>query len=218
MFNRGRVTSDERSTSISVIRRLPLACYAGTASGGRLSPLRTRSPVAVPCLISTSSDSENSADDFRNLFMCEFVDDKASVFLFEDLQRCMVDSRWKSGKTCAVCRRPFNWRPVWMGYDPSHTGDSAAVRCWLRRLSPGQVPHPERHQWKGMDFAAQAEAIRQLTEKYTSTTSVSMRPVSAGFPAGSLVLSWRRAISHTPEMKTAMVLKAKDTIRAVSGI
>lgn len=35
---------------------------------------------------------ENSADDFKNLFMCEFVDDKASVFPFEELQRCMVDT------------------------------------------------------------------------------------------------------------------------------
>ena len=34
---------------------------------------------------------ENSDEDFKNLFMCEFVDDKASVFPFEELQRCMVD-------------------------------------------------------------------------------------------------------------------------------
>ncbi|WME33020.1 terminase family protein [Klebsiella pneumoniae] len=55
LFNRGRSTATNVSTSISVTRRLPVAYFARTASGGRLSPLKTRSPVAAPCLTSTSS-------------------------------------------------------------------------------------------------------------------------------------------------------------------
>lgn len=53
---------------------------------------------------------ENSADDFRNLFMCEFVDDKASVFPFEELQRCMVDAmeEWEDFEQFAD--RPFTCR------------------------------------------------------------------------------------------------------------
>lgn len=33
-------------------------------------------------------------------------------------------------------------------------------------VSGGKFRMLERHQWKGMDFAAQAEGIRKLTEKY----------------------------------------------------
>lgn len=53
------------------------------------------------------SQAINSVDDFRNLFMCKFVDDKASVFPFEDLQRCMVDSleEWEDFAPGAWCSR-----------------------------------------------------------------------------------------------------------------
>ncbi|MGQ7146685.1 terminase large subunit domain-containing protein, partial [Escherichia sp. SS-MK2] len=68
---------------------------------------------------------ENSADDFKNLFMCEFVDDKASVFPFEELQRCMVDTLEEWEDYAPFAANPFGSRPVWIGYDPSHRGDSA---------------------------------------------------------------------------------------------
>lgn len=112
---------------------------------------------------------ENSADDFRNLFMCEFVDDKASVFPFEELQRCMVDAmeEWEDFEPFAD--RPFNWRPLWIGYDPSNTVD-----------------------YIGIDATGIGQGVYQLVRSF--------------FPAA-------RAIHYTPEMKTAMVLKAKDTIR-----
>jgi hypothetical protein len=68
---------------------------------------------------------ENSDEDFKNLFMCEFVDDKASVFPFEELQRCMVDVMEEWEDFAPFADHPFGSRPVWIGYDPSHTGDSA---------------------------------------------------------------------------------------------
>ncbi|RAM94977.1 hypothetical protein SE11_22760, partial [Salmonella enterica subsp. enterica serovar Braenderup] len=67
---------------------------------------------------------ENSDEDFKNLFMCEFVDDKASVFPFEELQRCMVDVMETWEDFAPFADHPFGSRPVWIGYDPSHTGDS----------------------------------------------------------------------------------------------
>jgi hypothetical protein len=57
--------------------------------------------------------------------MCEFVDDKASVFPFEELQRCMVDVMEEWEDFTPFADHPFGSRPVWIGYDPSHTGDSA---------------------------------------------------------------------------------------------
>lgn len=112
--------------------------------------------------------------------------------------------------------RPFNWRPVWIGYDPSHTGDSAGCAVLAPPLvAGGKFRILERHQWKGMDFATQAEAIRELTEKYC-VEYIGIDATGIGQGVYQLVRSFfpaARAIRYTPEMKTAMVLKAKDTIR-----
>ena len=70
---------------------------------------------------------EYSPAEYQNLLMCEFVDDTASVFPFAELQGCMVDTleEWEDFNPYAV--RPFGYRPVWIGYDPSEAngGDSA---------------------------------------------------------------------------------------------
>ncbi|MFV4846485.1 terminase ATPase subunit family protein [Edwardsiella tarda] len=157
---------------------------------------------------------ENSADDFKNLFMCEFVDDKASVFPFEELQRCMVDALEAWTDVNPYADHPFD-RPVWIGYDPSHTGDSAG--CVV--LAPPAVPGGkfrmlERHQWKGMDFSTQAEAIRALTEKYR-VDYIGIDATGIGQGVFQLVREFypaARELRYNPEVKTAMVLKSKDTI------
>ncbi|HFW0499664.1 TPA: terminase ATPase subunit family protein [Salmonella enterica subsp. enterica serovar Enteritidis] len=159
---------------------------------------------------------ENSDEDFKNLFMCEFVDDKASVFPFEELQRCMVDVMETWEDFAPFADHPFGSRPVWIGYDPSHTGDSAGcVVLAPPVVSGGKFRMLERHQWKGMDFAAQAEGIRRLTEKY-NVEYIGIDATGLGLGVFQLVRSFypaARGIRYTPEMKTAMVLKAKDTIR-----
>ncbi|HDJ9416797.1 TPA: terminase ATPase subunit family protein [Escherichia coli] len=159
---------------------------------------------------------ENSVDEFRNLFMCEFVDDKASVFPFEELQRCMVDSLEKWEDYTPFADRPFGHRPVWIGYDPSLRGDSAGcVVIAPPVVAGGRFRILERHQWKGMDFAQQAESIRELTQKYTAEY-IGIDATGLGQGVFQLVRSFypaAREIRYTPEMKTAMVLKAKDTIR-----
>jgi hypothetical protein len=64
-----------------------------------------------------------------------------------------------------------------------------------------------------MDFATQANSIRALTEKYHVEYIALMRPASGrGVSACPLVLPGSARIRYTPEVKTAMVLKAKDTI------
>ena len=159
---------------------------------------------------------ENSADDFKNLFMCEFVDDKASVFPFEELQRCMVDTLEEWEDYAPFAANPFGSRPVWIGYDPSHRGDSAGcVVLAPPVVAGGKFRILERHQWKGMDFATQAESIRKLTEKY-NVEYIGIDATGLGVGVFQLVRSFypaARDIRYTPEMKTAMVLKAKDVIR-----
>ncbi|MCZ5660679.1 hypothetical protein O5623_19255 [Escherichia coli] len=50
--------------------------------------------------------------------MCEFVDDKASVFPFKELQRCIVDTLEGWEDYAPFAANPFGSRPVWIGYEP----------------------------------------------------------------------------------------------------
>lgn len=79
----------------------------------------------------------------------------------------MVDTLEEWEDYAPFAANPFGSRPVWIGYDPSHRGDSAGcVVLAPPVVAGGKFRILERHQWKGMDFATQAESIRKLTEKY----------------------------------------------------
>ncbi|WP_421594964.1 terminase ATPase subunit family protein [Rahnella sp. PD4] len=158
---------------------------------------------------------EYSPAEYENLLMCEFVDDQASVFPFAELQGCMVDSLDEWEDFDPYLKRPFAYRPVWIGYDPSHTGDSAG--CALIAppvVSGGKFRVLERHQWKGMDFAAQARSIEELTNRY-AVEYIGIDATGIGQGVFQLVQQFfpaAREIRYSPEVKTALVLKAKDTI------
>ncbi|EKM6438480.1 terminase ATPase subunit family protein [Cronobacter sakazakii] len=215
LFNKGRTSAAER-VDIDI-------SHAALAGGMLCGDGQWRQIVTIEDALAGGCDlfdldalkRENSVEDFRNLFMCEFVDDKASVFPFEELQRCMVDSleEWEDFSPFAA--RPFGSRPVWIGYDPSHTGDSAGcVVLAPPVVSGGKFRILERHQWKGMDFATQAQAIRELTEKY-QVEYIGIDATGIGQGVFQLVRAFwpaAREIRYSPEVKTAMVLKAKDTI------
>ncbi|MDN0137669.1 terminase ATPase subunit family protein [Klebsiella pneumoniae] len=216
LFNRGRASASER-VDIDIIHDA-LAAGVACPDGQWRQIVTIEDALAGGCTLFNLEQlqRENSVDDFRNLFMCEFVDDKASVFPFEDLQRCMVDSLEEWEDFAPFADNPFGARPVWVGYDPSHSGDSAGcVVLAPPVVAGGKFRILERHQWKGMDFATQAESIRQLTEKY-NVEYIGIDATGLGIGVFQLVRSFypaARDIRYTPEMKTAMVLKAKDVIR-----
>ncbi|HHS9580987.1 terminase ATPase subunit family protein [Klebsiella pneumoniae subsp. ozaenae] len=216
LFNRGRARASER-VDID-ISHTALAGGVACPDGQWRQIVTIEDALAGGCTLFNLEQlqRENSVDDFRNLFMCEFVDDKASVFPFEDLQRCMVDSLEEWEDFAPFADNPFGSRPVWVGYDPSHSGDSAGcVVLAPPVVAGGKFRILERHQWKGMDFATQAESIRQLTEKY-NVEYIGIDATGLGIGVFQLVRSFypaARDIRYTPEMKTAMVLKAKDVIR-----
>lgn len=215
LFNRGRASASER-VEID-ISHAALARGVACADGQWRQIVTIEDALAGGCTLFDLDTlrRENSADDFRNLFMCEFVDDKASVFPFEELQRCMVDSMEEWEDYTPFADRPFGHRAVWIGYDPSHRGDSAGcVVIAPPVVAGGKFRILERHQWKGMDFATQAESIRALTQKY-NVEYIGIDSTGLGQGVFQLVRSFypaARDIRYTPEMKTAMVLKAKDTI------
>lgn len=216
LFNRGRASASER-VDIDISHDA-LAAGVACPDGQWRQIVTIEDALAGGCTLFNLEQlrQENSVDDFRNLFMCEFVDDKASVFPFEDLQRCMVDSMEEWEDFAPFADNPFGSRPVWIGYDPSHSGDSAGcVVLAPPVVAGGKFRILERHQWKGMDFATQAESIRQLTEKY-NVEYIGIDATGLGIGVFQLVRSFypaARDIRYTPEMKTAMVLKAKDVIR-----
>jgi hypothetical protein len=159
---------------------------------------------------------EYSPVEFENLFMCEFIDDSMSVFPLADLQRCMVDSwaEWKDYKPFAI--RPLGHRPVWVGYDPSHTGDAAALVVVAPPVvDGGKFRVIERHQFQGGDFAAQAEFIRKVTQRY-DVTYIGIDMTGLGLGVFQLVKAFYPAVrgfQYSPTVKQSLVMKAQDVIR-----
>jgi uncharacterized protein YjcR len=154
--------------------------------------------------------------DYQNLLMCEFIDDSASIFPFAELQKCMVDSweKWEDFK--AIAPRPFGHRPVWLGYDPALSGDSAGLAVLAPPLVPGgKFRVLEKRQWKGMDFAAQAEGIKQICSQY-NVAYIGVDTTGIGQGVYQLVKQFypaARAINYSVEMKARLVMKAQDVIR-----
>lgn len=159
---------------------------------------------------------EYSPDAFANLLMCEFVDDSASVFPLSMLQPCMVDSWIKWGDDYKpFAARPYGDRAVWIGYDPSETGDSAGLVIVAPPLvDGGKFRVLERHQFRGMDFAAQAEFIRKCMQRYW-VTYIGIDTTGMGTGVAQLVKQFFPAVttfSYSPEVKTKLVLKAFDVV------
>ncbi len=158
---------------------------------------------------------EYDAAAFQNLLMCQFVDDGASIFPLNMLQPCMVDSWsiWEDYKPFAA--RPFADRPVWVGYDPAENGDSAGLIVVAPPLVPGgKFRVLERHQFRGMDFAAQAETIRQVTRRFW-VTYIGIDTTGLGSAVAQLVRQFfpaLRTFSYNPEVKARLVMKAWDVI------
>ncbi len=215
-YNRGKAKADRVEIDLS---------HTNLASGKLCADRQWRQIVTVEDAVRGGCDlfdldelrGEYSDDEYRNLLMCEFMDDTASVFPLAMLQRCMVDSWevWEDYKHFAM--RPMGNRPVWIGYDPAKGGQGDSAGCAV--LAPPAVPGGkfrvlERHQWKGMDFAAQAEAIRQMTIRYNvayigiDTTGIGegvYQNVKVFYPAVT-------AIQYTPSVKIRMVMKALDVM------
>jgi len=161
---------------------------------------------------------EYSAEAFSNLLMCEFVDDSLSVFPLSMLQPCRVDSweEWAEDFK-PFAQRPYGDKPVWLGYDPAETGDSAGLVVVGPPQEPGGVFRIlERHQFRGQDFAAQAGHIQQMMQRYW-VTYIGIDTTGMGTGVAQIVKTFFPNLvtfSYSPDVKTRLVLKAYDVIRA----
>lgn len=159
---------------------------------------------------------EYDAAAFQNLLMCQFVDDGASIFPLSMLQSCMVDSwvEWAEDYK-PLAPRPLADRQVWLGYDPAETGDSSGLVVVAPPMVPGgKFRVIERHQFRGMDFAAQAESIRMVTQRYW-VTYIGIDVTGMGSGVAQLVRQFFPGLttfSYSPEVKSRLVMKAYDVI------
>lgn len=161
---------------------------------------------------------EYSDLEYANLLMCEFVDDTASVFPLSTLMRGMVDSWevWDDYRRFAP--RPFGAREVWVGYDPNGGGpggDGAAIVVVAPPLvAGGKFRVLEKHQFKGIDFEEQAQAILRVCERY-NVGFIGIDRTGIGDAVYQLVTKSRpdaKGFAYSVDVKTSLVLKAYDVI------
>lgn len=215
-FNRGKAKADRVEIDLS---------HANLAGGKLCADGQWRQIVTVEDAVRGGCDlfdldqlrSEYSDDEYSNLLMCEFMDDTASVFPLATLQRCMVDSweLWDDYKPHAL--RPLGNRAVWIGYDPAKGGKGDSAGCAV--LAPPAAPGGkfrvlERHRWSGMDFDAQAKAIRAMCDRY-NVTYIGIDSTGIGEGVLQLVRQFYpavTAIQYSANVKMQMVMKAQDVM------
>jgi hypothetical protein len=159
---------------------------------------------------------ENALDEFDNLFRCLFLDDSQSMFPFEIMRRCMVDSWdvWRDVQPYAA--QPYAGE-VWLGYDPNASEAArATMPRWWRSPRPRGRALP-----RARKEAAQGPPVRPAGRRdprdgrALSVTRIAIDVTGAGKAVEQLVRKWFplvTAITYSPLSKSQMVLKAKNVI------
>ncbi|MDR1463639.1 MAG: terminase family protein [Azoarcus sp.] len=212
LYNQRRPQSEQIAFDVS---------HGALAAGAVCADKQWRNIVTVEDAIAGGNDlfdieqlqAEYSPEEYANLLMCQFVDDTASVFPMALVMRAMVDSWdvWPDFQPLAI--RPFGDREVWIGYDPSSTGDSAAM---VIVAPPGKTGGKfrllEREQFRGMDFEIQANMIRNACLRY-NVTHIAIDSTGMGQGVLQLVRNFFpavEAIHYSVESKIGLVLKGVD--------
>ncbi|QJW51405.1 terminase [Proteus terrae subsp. cibarius] len=154
-------------------------------------------------------------DTFNMLYMCVFVDSGASVFKYNDLEKCWVDvGLWEDHFPDEP--RPFGNREVWGGYDPARSGDTSAFAI----LAPPSVSG-ERfrvlaiYYWQGMAWKHQAKKIQELYGRYRFT-HIGIDTTGIGHGVYEMVQDFApretMEIRYSLSMKTQLVLKMVDLV------
>lgn len=218
LFNRGKKKAD----------RIDIDLSHSSLSGGRLCAdgqwrhiVTVEDALAQGCNLFDLDQLrlEYSEDEYQNLLMCQFVDDQASIFGFNMLQKCMVDSweEWE-GFYKPFAMRPVGERTVWIGYDPNgetENGDNAGLVVVLPANGPKDKHRIiEKHQIRGLDYESQAAMIKKLTERY-NVGHIGIDVTGIGSAVYQLVRKFFPAAveyKYTPELKAQLVMKSYNII------
>ena len=112
--------------------------------------------------------------------------------------------------------RPAGNIPVWIGYDPSYTGDASGL---VVAVPPQRNGEPfrilETHMINGADFESQAKIIRGMTEKF-NVTKIVIDANGIGAAVYDLVKKFYPpaiGMTYTPDIKGMMVLKTQNLLK-----
>ncbi len=157
---------------------------------------------------------EYSGDEFRNLFMCEFVDDTQSVFKLSDLEKCYADTEtWTDFDPNA--ERPLGNMPVWGGYDPSRSRDDASFVIVAPPLKEGGAYRLiARYKWLDKSYLWQSERIRELVGRY-NFQHIGVDVTGPGIGVFEQIRSFfpqATPILYSVQTKAQLVLRAKELI------
>lgn len=218
MFNRRRKKADRAEFDVS---------HAALASGAACPDGQWRQIVTVEDAIAGGCDLfdldqlrlEYSEDEYANLLMCQFVDDSQSAFPLSMVHPCMVDSWevWDDFRPYAP--RPVGERGVWIGYDPTGTGedgDGAGLVVVLPARTRDEKHRVlERHRLKGEDYEAQAAFIRSFQDKYR-IDRIGIDVSGLGEAVAEHVAKWFPTVAryrYDVGMKALMVMQAQQIMR-----
>lgn len=217
LFNKGRAKADRVDVDTS---------HAALVAGLLCADGQWRQIVTVLDALAGGCDlfdidqlrMEYSEDEFRQLLMCEFIDDGASVFPFALVKCCMVDSwdLWEDFRADAP--RPIGNAEVSIGFDPSKgaTGGDPSG-CTVNALPTSIYDRfrvLEKHQWAGQNFNEQAGKIKALCGAY-NVADIAIDTTGMGIGVYELVKQFfpgARAIQYSPDVKQRMVMKAHDVM------
>lgn len=157
-------------------------------------------------------EAEYADDEFQNLFEAEFIDDTGSYFPMSMIEGNMVDS-WETWDDY----HPFDAKPydgeVWLGYDPSFTGDNAALAVIAppkTSMSPYRIL--EIHQFKGLKASEQALKIKKICEKF-NVVFIGIDNTGNGISVAEHVEKFfpgLKRLNYNPDLKIRMGLRAKE--------
>lgn len=218
LFNKRRAKKDRAEFDLS---------HAALAGGALCPDGQWRQIVTVEDAIAGGCDLfdleqlrlEYSDEEFANLLMCEFVDDSQSAFPLAMVHPCMVDSWevWDDYRPFAP--RPVGDRGVWIGYDPTGTGedgDGAGLVVVLpARTSEEKHRILERHRLKGEDYEAQAAFIKSFRETYR-IEHIGIDVSGLGEAVAEHVEKWFPTLTrfrYDPAVKGRLVMQAQQIMR-----
>lgn len=155
---------------------------------------------------------EYPPDRLNNLFRCMFLDDSESYFPLSILQPNMIDS-WEVWKDFTpLGSNPYK-KPVWVGYDPSFTGDHPAIAVIAPPTRQGQPYRVlERKHLDHMSPLMQAQYIQKICQRY-NVEYLGIDVTGAGIAVAEHVKAFYPAytpINYSIEVKTRMAMRAKE--------
>ena len=158
---------------------------------------------------------EYSEDEFQQLFLCRFPNDGQGCFSFSELEKCLADSsEWEFYHPDSD--HPYHGA-VWIGYDPSRNRDGACIVV----IAPpaefgGKFYVLEKITLHNASWEYQANTIRDLCDRYNvDYIGIDITgPGSGVYEMVQKFFPYAEAINYSLEVKTKLVLKAQQIIKA----